>query len=136
MTDTMTAPPRTLGGACPRRADRRLRRQAWRLSKAVLVALLLTIVLAPLLWLLLSSFKTQSEFVNDPAWSLPGRWSLRNYADAWTTGHVAAYIRNSLAATVPALVLIIALGAAAGFGLEVMVWRGRHQVLLVFLLGI
>ena len=32
--------------------------------------------------------------------------------------------------------LIIVLGVAAGFALEVMVWRGRDGVLLLFLAGI
>ncbi|MCX4768047.1 carbohydrate ABC transporter permease [Streptomyces sp. NBC_01275] len=135
MTDTLTAPPRELLTRPPT-AARRTSRQARRLVRNALVALLLAIEVAPLLWLLLSSFKTQSEFVNDPAWSLPESWGLHNYAEAWTTGHVALYIRNSLLATVPSLALIILLGVAAGFALEVMVWRGRHQVLLVFLVGI
>ncbi|MFI2121056.1 carbohydrate ABC transporter permease [Streptomyces sp. NPDC020299] len=102
----------------------------------LLVALLVVVEVTPLLWLLLSSFKTQSEFVNDPAWALPGKWDFHNYTDAWTTGHVALYVRNSLLATAPSLALIIVLGTAAGFALEVMIWRGRHQVLLVFLVGI
>ncbi|MFC4502545.1 MULTISPECIES: carbohydrate ABC transporter permease [Streptomyces] len=135
MTDTLTAPPRKLL-THPPTAALRTSRQARRLVRNALVALLLVIEVAPLLWLLLSSFKTQSEFVNDPAWSLPKSWGLHNYAEAWTTGHVALYIRNSLLATVPSLALIILLGVAAGFALEVMVWRGRHQVLLVFLVGI
>ncbi|MDT7847301.1 carbohydrate ABC transporter permease [Streptomyces justiciae] len=135
MTDTMTAPPRKLLPGPPPAIVRKPR-YARRLLRNLLVALLVVIELAPLAWLLISSFKTQSEFVNDPAWSLPGKWDLHNYADAWTTGHVGLYIRNSLLATVPSLALIIVLGTAAGFALEVMIWRGRHQVLLVFLVGI
>jgi raffinose/stachyose/melibiose transport system permease protein len=135
MIDSMAAPPQHLVTQ-PRAIASRRRRPTRRLLVNVLIALLLVIEIVPLLWLLLGSFKTQSEFVNDPAWSLPARWSFDNYADAWTTGHVAVYVRNSLAATIPALALIIVLGVAAGFALEVMVWRGRHQVLLVFLLGI
>lgn len=135
MTDTMTAPPRKLLPSLPPATVRRPR-YARRLIRNLLVALLVAVELAPLAWLLISSFKTQSEFVNDPAWSLPGRWDLNNYADAWTTGHVGLYIRNSLLASVPSLALIIVLGTAAGFALEVMIWRGRHQVLLVFLVGI
>jgi raffinose/stachyose/melibiose transport system permease protein len=103
---------------------------------ACAIAVLLVVEIAPLLWLLLSSFKTQSEFVNDPAWSLPKSFGFDNYQQAWTDGQVGLYIRNSIMATIPSLVLIIALGVAAGFALEVMVWRGRGQVLLVFLLGI
>lgn len=136
MTDSLTAPARELVTRPPTASPRRGQHHTRRLVRNTLVALLLVIEVAPLLWLLLSSFKTQSEFVNDPAWSLPGSWNLHNYAEAWTTGNVALYIRNSLLATVPSLALIILLGVAAGFALEVMVWRGRHKVLLVFLVGI
>lgn len=135
MTETLTAPPRK---PLPTSPSATVRKRAYtrRLTRNLLVALLVAVELTPLVWLLLSSFKTQSEFVNDPAWSLPGTWDFGNYAEAWTTGHVALYVSNSLLATVPSLALIIVLGTAAGFALEVMIWRGRHQVLLVFLLGI
>ena len=135
MTDSMTAPPRELQAA-RRPGTVGGRAFARRLTRNLLIALLVVIEVAPLLWLLLSSFKTQSEFVNDPAWSLPGKWDFQNYADAWSTGHVGLYVRNSIVATVPSLALIIVFGTAAGVALEVMIWRGRHQVLLVFLLGI
>ena len=135
MTDSMTAPPRELQAA-RRPGTVGGRAFARRLTRNLLIALLVVIEVAPLLWLLLSSFKTQSEFVNDPAWSLPGKWDFQNYADAWSTGHVVLYVRNSIVATVPSLALIIVFGTAAGFALEVMIWRGRHQGLLVFLLGI
>ena len=135
MTDSMTAPPRELQAA-RRPGTVGGRAFARRLTRNLLIALLVVVEVAPLLWLLLSSFKTQSEFVNDPAWSLPGKWDFQNYADAWSTGHVGLYVRNSIVATVPSLALIIVFGTAAGFAREVMIWRGRHQVLLVFLLGI
>ena len=135
MTDSMTAPPRELQAA-RRPGTVGGRAFARRLTRNLLIALLVVIEVAPLLWLLLSSFKTQSEFVNDPAWSLPGKWDFQNYADAWSTGHVGLYVRNSIVATVPSLALIIVFGTAAGVAQEVMIWRGRHQVLLVFQLGI
>ena len=134
MTDSMTAPPRELQAA-RRPGTVGGRAFARRLTRNLLIALLVVIEVAPLLWLLLSSFKTQSEFVNDPAWSLPGKWDFQNYADAWSTGHVGLYVRNSIVATVPSLALIIVFGTAAGFALVVMIWRGRHHVLLVFRLG-
>ena len=135
MTDSMTAPPRELQAA-RRPGTVGGRAFARRLTRNLLIALLVVVEVAPLLWLLLRSVKTQSEFVNDPAWSLPAKWDFQNYADAWSTGHVGLYVRNSIVATVPSLALIIVFGTAAGFALEVMIWRGRHQVLLVFLLGI
>ena len=128
MIDPIAAPPRSATGR---------RRRPWRgVARALVIAVLVAVEIVPLLWLVLSSFKSQAEFVNGPAWSLPSSWGFGNYVDAWTTGRIGLYLRNSLLATAPSLVLIILLGVAAGFALEVMVWRGRHQVLLVFLLGI
>ena len=37
----------------------------------IIIAVLLIIEIYPMVWLLLGSFKTQTEFLNDPFWSLP-----------------------------------------------------------------
>lgn len=104
-------------------------------SKLVL-AVLLIVVLYPMFWLLMGSFKTNSEFLDNPVWALPESFSVDNYVEAWTTGNIAQYVTNSVIAVFPALFLMILLGSAAGFALEVMVWKGRGGVLLLFLAGI
>ncbi|HET6560396.1 MAG TPA: carbohydrate ABC transporter permease [Marmoricola sp.] len=123
-------PPRT------RRPRRDVRRSLSRLPGQLLVTALLLLVLLPLVWLLLGSFKTQDEWLNGSPWALPSGFEWSNYSEAWTTGQMATYVRNSIIAVVPSLFLIVVLGVAAGFALEVLVWRGRNTVLLVFLLGI
>ncbi|WP_104182136.1 carbohydrate ABC transporter permease [Arthrobacter sp. B0490] len=120
----------------PRRSRSRAGRRWAKLPVHLLIALLLVVELYPLLWLVLGSFKTQQEFLNDPVWSLPGSLNFDNYIEAWTTGNIAVFVANSLMATLPSLALIIILGVAAGFALEVMVWKGRNGVLLIFLTGI
>jgi raffinose/stachyose/melibiose transport system permease protein len=107
-----------------------------RLPLRLAIALLLIIEIAPLIWLLLSSFKTQNEFLTQPSWMLPAQLNLDNYVVAFTEGNIGTYIRNSAIATIPSLALIVILGVAAGFALEVLVWRGRNRVLLAFLVGI
>ncbi|KQM83564.1 carbohydrate ABC transporter permease [Agromyces sp. Leaf222] len=103
----------------------------------IIVGILLVVVVYPLFWLLTGSLKTQEEFLNNPTWALPEDWTnFDNYVEAWTTGNLAVYIRNSVLAVVPALFLTIVFGVAAGFALEVMVWKGRGPVLLAFLAGI
>jgi len=131
----MTAPPRQ-ARTHPRAAALRRRRRARGAGRNLLIAALVVVEIVPLLWLVLSSFKSQGDFIDNPAWSLPKHWIAGNYADAWTSGRIGLYIRNSLLATAPSLALIILLGVAAGFALEVLVWRGRRQVLLGFLVGI
>lgn len=112
------------------------RRNAARVLAWVAIGLLLVIDVVPLLWLLLQSFKTSAEISLDPIWSLPHGLYLHNWTVAWTTGNIQTYFKNSVLATFPALFFIIVLSLAAAFGIEVMRWRGRNVVLLVFVAGI
>jgi raffinose/stachyose/melibiose transport system permease protein len=101
----------------------------------VLIGLLLVVVLYPLLWMLLSSFKTNAEFSLQPFWALPSALHWQNYADAWTSG-MSTYFLNSVLVVFPSLALILLISVAASFALEVMLWRGRNGILLIFLAGI
>ena len=100
------------------------------------VAVLLVFELYPLVWLFISSFKTQNEFTTEPVWSLPATFDWTNYEKAFTTGNIGQYALNSVLTVFPALFFILILGVAAAFALEVMVWKGRGGVLLYFLAGI
>lgn len=102
----------------------------------VFIAILLFIEIYPMVWMFLGSFKTQSEFLNEPFWALPQSWSFDNYIEVFTQGELGKYIMNSVMAVFPSLALILIFGTAAGFALEVMVWKGRGTVLLLFLAGI
>ena len=102
----------------------------------LLVAVLIVVEVYPLLWLILQSFKAPDEFSANPIWSLPEGLYWENWREAWTTGNFRTYVKNSVLATFPSLFLIVALGLAAAFGLEVMRWRGRNAVLFVFLGGL
>ncbi|HEX5115417.1 MAG TPA: carbohydrate ABC transporter permease [Pseudonocardiaceae bacterium] len=107
-----------------------------RLPARVLVAILLVIEVYPLVWLFLGSLKSQSDHLNRPTWSLPTHWLWSNYRTAWVTGDLGVYFRNSAIAVLPSLALVVLLGTAAGFGLQVMRWRWRGTTMLVFLAGI
>ena len=107
-----------------------------RLPIRLLIAVLLIVEVYPILWMLLGSFKTQNEFLNEPFWALPQSWDIVNYIEVFTTGEFGKYILNSVVAVFPSLAIILVFGTAAGFALEVMVWKGRGTVLLLFLAGI
>ncbi|MDN3496436.1 carbohydrate ABC transporter permease [Planococcus sp. APC 4015] len=117
-------------------ASRRLGRAVRRLPIWIVVALLLIVVLYPQLWMILGSFKTQTEFFENPTWALPETWNFDNYVSALTRGNVAVNYRNSLLVTIPSVALILILGIAAGYVLEIMIWKGRRTVLLFILAGI
>ncbi|GGV68888.1 ABC transporter permease [Streptomyces longisporoflavus] len=122
--------PRT---PAPRRAPRR--RGGTRLWVKIVITLLLIVEIYPLTWMFLTSLKSNSDYLNHSTWSLPSTWEWGNYAEAWTTGNIGLYVQNSLLAVVPALALMLLLGTAAGFALQIMVWKGRNLTLLVFLTG-
>src|SRR5262245_18324792 len=107
------------GGAAIRR-----RRRVYRTWARVAIGLLLVVEIYPLVWMFLTSLKSYSDYLNHSTWSLPTTWACGNYTEAWTTGHIGLYVRNSLLAVVPSLALILLLGTAAGFALQIMVLKG------------
>lgn len=144
MTTSLQTSERVDGGTPSRRnpagfpREKRRTGGRWlrRLPLTVLVAALLIVVIYPLVWVVIGSFKTQEEFLNAPFWTLPAHWDFSNYVSAFGQGDLGRYLLNSVITVFPALAIALVLGVAAGFGLEVMVWRGRGGVLLYFLAGI
>ncbi|HEY9291832.1 MAG TPA: carbohydrate ABC transporter permease [Microlunatus sp.] len=118
------------------RSNRTLRRFLRRLPSTLAIAVLVVIVCYPIAWMLMSSLKSQAEFFSEPAWALPKSLHFENYVEALTRGNVAVNYRNSILATLPSLFFMLIFGLAAAYALEVLVWKGRHGVLLIFLAGI
>lgn len=107
-----------------------------RTGRNTAVALLLLIEIGPLVWLVIGSLKTQRDWMDRPTWALPSSLAWENYTQAWTTGNLAEYLKNSVIAVAPSLAMVIVFGVTAGFALEIFVWRGRATVLLYFLAGV
>ena len=122
--------------AVPKRRARGLGHYLGRTPVALVVLVILLIEIYPMFWMFMNSLKSSQEFISSPSWQLPTEWHWENYAIAWESGNLATTVRNSLVATIPSLALIILLGVAAGFALEVMVWKGRNTTLLLILAGI
>jgi raffinose/stachyose/melibiose transport system permease protein len=112
------------------------RRAVRSVHTGIVIAVLFVVEVYPLFWMFINSLKSNFDFLNNPTWKLPTTWEWGNYVQAWQTGNLATTITNSAIATIPSLVLIVIFGTAAGFALEVMVWKGRNTVLLLILAGI
>ncbi|MDR7158410.1 carbohydrate ABC transporter permease [Arthrobacter sp. BE255] len=120
----------------PLRNRRRARRALKRLPVWIIVTIVVVVVLYPQVWMVLGSFKTQSEFLSNPALSLPENWIFDNYTTALNNGNVSRNYLNSILVTIPSVALIVLIGVAAGYALEVLVWKGRKGTLLYILAGI
>ena len=120
----------------PRRSGSPVVRLLKRVPAFLVIVLLILLTAYPLFWMVINSLKSKSDFLDNPSYALPEIWMWENYAKAFEVGNLATTITNSVIATIPSLILIVILGTAAGFALEVMVWKGRGGVLLYMLAGI
>ncbi|MFJ9083894.1 hypothetical protein ACIRL3_15850, partial [Streptomyces sp. NPDC102384] len=69
----------------------------------LVIGVLLVVEIYPLIWMFLTSLKSNSDYLNNSTWSLPATWEWGNYTEAWTTGNIGLYVQNSLLAVLPAL---------------------------------
>jgi raffinose/stachyose/melibiose transport system permease protein len=81
--------------------------------KWLFLSVLTILTIVPLLWLLLSSFKTTPELFRGP-FGLPAHWSFANFSGALSAQPLVQYFRNSvvIAVTSTAATVIIATMAA------------------------
>ncbi|MEU1243317.1 carbohydrate ABC transporter permease [Micromonospora parva] len=119
------------------RRDRPVRRElgvANTLSHGFLLVWGLLTVL-PLLWMFISSFKTNGEILADP-WSLPGALHLDNWARAWTGAHIGRYFLNSMVVVAGSVSLTMLMGATAAYVFARYEFRGRQVVYYLFVGGL
>ena len=104
------------------------------LAQALLAANTLLVVL-PMAFMVLSSFKTTREIFQRP-FALPAVMRWDNYAALWGAAHFAVYFRNSLIVTVASMALILGAGTLAAYALGRYQFRGGDLLFLFFLSGI
>ena len=88
----------------------------------------------PLLWAVLSSFKTDEEILTD-AWSLPSALRVDNWVRAWNEAHIGRYFLNSAIVVAGALTLTMLLGAMAAYVLARYDIRGGRFIYYLFVGG-
>ncbi|SCL36807.1 N-acetylglucosamine transport system permease protein [Micromonospora rhizosphaerae] len=88
----------------------------------------------PLLWMFVSSFKSDGEILSDP-WGLPGALRFENWARAWTEAQIGRYFLNSTIVVAGSLTLTMLMGAAAAYVFARYEFRGRQFVYYLFVGG-
>jgi N-acetylglucosamine transport system permease protein len=88
----------------------------------------------PLLWAVLSSFKSDEEILTD-AWGLPARLRFGNWARAWSEAHIGRYFLNSVVVVTGSLLLTMVLGSMAAYILARYELRGIRIIYYAFVGG-
>ncbi|MEZ4595390.1 MAG: carbohydrate ABC transporter permease [Chloroflexota bacterium] len=89
----------------------------------------------PMIWMVLSSFKTNRDIFRSP-FGLPKEIDLGRWVEAWEVGNLGRYALNSAIVTGVSVTLILILGAGAAFAVSRYRFRGRGLVLGLFALGL
>ncbi|KPC73685.1 hypothetical protein ADL26_13450, partial [Thermoactinomyces vulgaris] len=69
-------------------------------------------VIVPVVWIVMSSFKTTREIASDPL-GLPAAPHWANYLNAWTNGNIGGYFLNTVTVLVFSVTGTMLLGAMA-----------------------
>ena len=93
------------------------------------------IVIVPMLWTLMTSFKTTSQIFQSP-FSLPDGLHLENYTGAWTTAGIGNYFVNTVIVVGSALVLVMVLGAMCSYVLARFQFFGSRAIYYLMLAGL
>lgn len=87
----------------------------WALRAVML--LFSAVVVFPLLWNVMTSFKTSSEIMADP-WALPERLCVENYQSAYETSDMRRNAANSVVTVVGSVALLLVFSVPAAYGLS------------------
>lgn len=93
------------------------------------------IVIGPMLWTLMTSFKTTREIFSSP-FALPSALNLQNYVNAWTTAGIGKYFVNTVVVVGTALIIVMVLGAMCAYVLARFQFPGSKAIYYLMLAGL
>lgn len=98
----------------------------------VILFVLAGLILYPLFWILMSSFKDYNGIYGD-VWGMPDIWHIENYATAWNKG-ISQYFVNSAIVTLCTLAGVVFIASFSAFGICQL--KGKMgNILFLFCLG-
>jgi multiple sugar transport system permease protein len=118
------------------------KKQLMETLKWLIGVLILGYCLFPVLWLILCSFKPREELYRLPITYLPQHATLQAYRDIFTPGTQSAevlpwqnYLVNSLFVAGVSVVLVVGLGALAGYGFSRFRFTGSGVMLTLLMMS-
>ncbi|MBN2618854.1 MAG: carbohydrate ABC transporter permease [Spirochaetales bacterium] len=106
---------------------------------SILIYLLLIIYaiiqIYPFIWLVLSSFKTNSELFGSNIMGFPDNFLWGNYKDAFFGGKVGLYLFNSTFVTTLTIVITLIVSCMAAYAIARLKWKLSKLAMTFFLLG-
>lgn len=100
------------------------------------VLVVFTVIFAyPILWSIISSFKTTEEIVRYP-FAFPSALHVANYKNAWIGAQMGAYFFNSVAVTALSMAMLIVLAVPTAYVLTRFNFKLRAILVLIMMAGL
>jgi multiple sugar transport system permease protein len=91
--------------------------------------------LAPLLWAVYASLRTYQDTADNGYFSFPEALTLDNFTRAWTQAELPKYFGNTLAITVPAVIITLLFSSFVAFGVSRFSFKFNLALLMLFTAG-
>ena len=92
-------------------------------------------IIVPVIWVFMSSLKTNAEFQGSP-WSLPASFYIQNFIDAFEKANMAEYFLNSVIVTALGLFLLVIIALPASYVLARFDFKGKKLINTAFMGGL
>ncbi|MGW0941137.1 carbohydrate ABC transporter permease [Streptomyces sp. NPDC002623] len=102
-------------------------------SHGILIVWAIMVVL-PLLWAVMTSFKDDSSIFGSP-WSLPDKLHFDNWSRAWTEANMSDYFLNTVLVVGGSLIGTLVLGSMAAYVLARFDFPGNRFIYFLFIGG-
>lgn len=98
-------------------------------NKQFVVLIILSILcMFPILWVILSSFKQQTELFSFPLTLFPQKWTIENYVSALSQGNFLLYFGNTTLVSIVSTIIAVAINIMAGYALAKYKFKGRDAI--------
>lgn len=121
------------GRAVPTPGSGRSRRSAASVALHVALVVAGVAMVFPFVWMLITSFKTLPQLLQDPMSFWPAPWTVDNYVDAWNAVPFAQAYANSIYICVLAVAGTLLTASMAGYAFARIRFRGSRVLFIVFL---
>ena len=101
--------------------------------RTALLIIISFVILAPVTWFILSSFKDLTDLSSRPPKLFPSRWAIENYTEAFKMYDYMRYFMNSVIVTVLATILTLTINSMAAYAFAKYNFRGRDGLFVLTL---
>ena len=103
------------------------------IGKYISVFVLLLIILSPIYWIFISSFKPTPELLQTPPTLVPNSLTLEHYNELFEGTNFIRYFVNSITVALGSALLVVVLTSLAGYSVYRCRYKGRHLFLSMLL---